>query len=459
MQFKDLSIRRILLLVCCIAILMRIGYGVARFGSELTVSGAPFIALWDFDAIEHVLIAKSIISGQGYTVSANADSIGKHVRYIGSYALYKAPLYQYFLAVLFDLGGFSFALFFPIQALFGGALSGLVVLITNDVFNSRRAGLYAGLAAATHPVLINTASQPYNENVFFFFFALTIWLFLQWLRNRTLELAVVFGVAAGTTALIRESILGPFLLMIAFGALTFWSERRMLGVANGLTMMIAAVLTIAPWTLYNYRNLGVVVPVSSITGTVFGTGNNECLAVEDMTTPFYGDSPACESLVVRRMALIERMPVGPSVVINDRVGVILGARFVKEHPIDYFRLCVRRLWTALLPFHPKQELGTGQKSVMLAYYILVLIVGAVSAVRCTIARPSREIVLLLIVLFSSFMPLILIFVSHDLRFRVGIDLILGCFAGYGWTRMLKQRSKLRPASLLPSSKGGRDSSG
>jgi len=443
MQFKQLSIRRIFLLVCCIAIVMRVGYGVARFWSDLSLSGAPFVALWNFDALEHVLIAKSISSGQGYTVYADADSIGKNVRFLGSYALFKAPLYQYLLAILFGLGGFSFALFFPIQAIFGGAASGLVALITNEVFNSRRAGLFAGLAVAAHPVLINTASQPYNENVFFFFFALTVWLYLQWLRSGTLTLAVVCGISAGTTALVRESILGPFLLMIAFGALTFWRERRMLGVANGLMMLVAAVLTIAPWTLYTYSKLGVVVPISSITGTVFGAGNNECTAAEDMTTPFYGDSP-CKSLDVQRKALLDKMPKEPRVVNNDRVYGTLGVRFVMEHPVDYLRLCVRRFWTALLPFHPKQGLGAGQKSLMLVYYVVVLAVGAVSAIRCAVARPSREVVLLLVVLLGSFIPLMIVFVSHDLRFRIGVDLMLACFAGYGWSRLLKQRGESSP---------------
>ena len=441
-QYKQLSIRQIFWLVFSIAILLRIGYGVVRFGSELTISGHQFVALWDFDALEHVLIAKSILAGKGYTVFVDPDSIDKHIRFVGSYALFKAPLYQYFLAILFGLGGFSFKLFFPIQALFGGALSGLIVLITNDVFNSRRAALYAGLAAAAHPVLINTASQPYNENVFFFFYTLTIWLFLSWLHSRTFERAIAVGIAAGITALIRESILAPFILMIIFAALVFWREQRMLGVAKGMTMLIAAVLTIAPWTLYTYRNLGVVVPISSITNSVFSTGNNECRAAEDIATPFYGDLP-CKSLDTARTALLEGKPKEPAVVMQDQAYGKLGVQFLKEHPSDYFRLCIRRFWTALLPFHPRQGLGDGQKALMLTYYMLVLVVGAVSAIRCAVERPSRKIAFLLVVLFGSFMPLVLIFVSHDLRFRIGVDLMLACFAGYGWTRLLNQNGQSR----------------
>ena len=110
---------------------LRLGYGIVRFQSSLVSSSEQeFIARWDFDAAEHVLIAKALLSGKGYVVDDPPSPEGKHVRGVGQEALFKAPLYQFFLAGVFSVSGFSFLLFFPLQSLMGGLLSAVVALIT-----------------------------------------------------------------------------------------------------------------------------------------------------------------------------------------------------------------------------------------------------------------------------------------------------------------------------------------
>ena len=105
--------KQVIILVFVVATALRLAYGALVYRHVLSATGADFVALWDYDAIEHVLIAKALIEGKGYVVDSDADLTNKHPRLIGGPALFKAPLYQYLLAGVFRISGFSFLLFFP----------------------------------------------------------------------------------------------------------------------------------------------------------------------------------------------------------------------------------------------------------------------------------------------------------------------------------------------------------
>ena len=52
-----------------VGFVVRLGYGVARQNDSLTSTGIDFISQWDYDALEHVLIAKSLIEAGEYRVA------------------------------------------------------------------------------------------------------------------------------------------------------------------------------------------------------------------------------------------------------------------------------------------------------------------------------------------------------------------------------------------------------
>ena len=155
--------------------LLRLGYGIARHHDSFGLTGRDFIARWDYDALEHVLIARSLIENGAYRVDGFE---GRETIRSGPHdALFKAPLYQYLLAGIFAISGFNFAVFFPLQSLVGGAASGLAGLVALDQSGRRDVAVFTGLAAAGHPILVNAASQPYNENVFLALMLASIWTF------------------------------------------------------------------------------------------------------------------------------------------------------------------------------------------------------------------------------------------------------------------------------------------
>jgi 4-amino-4-deoxy-L-arabinose transferase-like glycosyltransferase len=197
---------RIFLFLLVLGFALRLGYGVARYrGAILGASGTSFIQLWDYDGLEHVLIAVGVVRGDGYVMPELPGLQGKHIRETGVLATFKAPLYEFFLSAVFALSGISFWLFFPLQALFGGILSGLMAELAYGAFGRAGPAWIAGLAAAVHPVLINTASQPYNENLYFLLFFSTLWAFGRWLEDARARWLIAVGILAALTALTRES--------------------------------------------------------------------------------------------------------------------------------------------------------------------------------------------------------------------------------------------------------------
>jgi len=439
-----LSPRRLFLILLIVGFGLRIGYGVVRYRSDLFhLSGESFIASWDFDGLEHVLIAKALLSGKGYVVDSSPILQGKHIRYIGEDAVFKAPLYQFFLEGIFAISGFSFLLFFPLQALLGGLLSGFVGLITLDTFQSSRAALFAGLIAAAHPVLVNSASEPYNENLFFFLFVAAIWAFLVWLRTRAAPWAILAGALVGLSTLARESGLP---LLVAMGGVGFLAAPRNLKSWVGCVLLaVTTVAVVAPWTLRNYLRFGTLVPVASILGTDLALGNNECTAWESILTPYWAEGP-CLPLNERRRAFetsytASRMPVA---VKQDRISTQVALAFIREHPAAYGKLALRRLWTTLLPYDPRGNQRLHNRIAFLLYWLAIFPAG-IAGMMVWPKRTEAQTILLVLLMGLNLLSIMAVLYWSDLRFRVGIDLLLGCFAGWYYSKVLG-----RPAEEAPS---------
>jgi hypothetical protein len=413
---------------------LRIGYGVARYRGQLNVSGNAFVSFWDNDALQHVLIAKALLTGKGYVVDDAQLTNGKRADYAGQEALFKAPLYEFFLACCFAISGFSFKLFFPLQALLGGLTAGLAGLITWQTLERRDAAWLAGAAVAVHPVLVNSASQPYNEDIFFFLFAVSICSFLVWLRSLHLSWALLCGATIGLCMLTRENGL---LLLVSMGAIVLVFLRHRLRAWVGYGAIVLATCTIvAPWTIRNYARFGVFVPVASIMGEDLNEGNNECVAKENIFAPYWAEG-RCAAVDEQRQALAQTVtfdPRTPAAVRRDRISRRIALEFIWAHPASYARLVFRRLWTTLLPFNPRGNQRLHERIVLLIYWLGLYPAGlAGSFLAARRLDPRRALLLLVAVLNLLSMAAVLYW--SDLRFRIAVDLPLACFAGFAYSEL------------------------
>jgi 4-amino-4-deoxy-L-arabinose transferase-like glycosyltransferase len=437
MQHRPPAVRRICLFVFCLTLALTLGQGLVRFRHVLGATGQRFIDLNEADALVHATIAQRILDGRGYTLPTS-DPDGRQE---SEPAFGKAPGYPYLLAGLFRITGFCFS-FFPLQCLMGGCLSVLVVLISAETFADPLAALFAGVGAAVNPVLVNTASQLYNENIYFCLFFLCVWVYMRWHRAPSPGLALACGCCAGVTALMRESILLPFAALILWTVVSGWRKSRVAALGSAIAMAAGLTAIVIPWTIRNYLVTGELTPISTISLSLMGAGNNSCVAAEGWSTPFYGDY-ACPSLDAQRAALLASWNKGAQVVYGSRANAVLGQRYILQHPGEFLKLSVRRAWTVFDPWHPREHLRGWKKWVMLLYFLVFVATGIVGAVWVWTRGASFQAKTLYVLLLASYAPLVVVFVSHDHRFAVGIHLILGCFAGAWLAHFPFARSVIR----------------
>ena len=420
------AIRRICIVVFCLTVALTLGQGLVRYRHVLGKTGPEFVELNEYDALVHVTLAQRIMAGLGDTLPTTSidGPIGS-----SQPAFQKAPGYPFLLAVLFRITGVGFA-FFPLQCLIGGLLSVLVVLVATEAFGDPSVALIAGIAAAVHPVLVNAASQLYNENIYFCLFFLCVWLYLRWYRNPTAYLALLCGICAGATALIREAVLAPFAALVLLAFVWNWRKHGMASLKPALIMAAGLTLVVAPWTIRNYVvSGGEVVPISTQAWALLGSGNNDCVAAEGWGTPFYGDDP-CPSLNQQKAALLASQHEISTTVTRARANAILGKRWIASHPGAYVKLCIRRAWTVFDPVHPRQHLTGVKKLVMVSYFVVFVYTGVIGAVWVALrAKKSFQITTLYALILAMYVPMVALFVSHDHRFAIGIHLLLACFAG------------------------------
>ncbi|HEV2200134.1 MAG TPA: glycosyltransferase family 39 protein [Bryobacteraceae bacterium] len=434
--------RKIYAFVFALAFFVAFAQGVVRFRRVLGARDQQFIDLTSADALMHVTLAQRILNGEGYTLPI---PFGLDPQPRVEPAFLKAPGYPYLLAALFRITGISFW-FFPIQCLFTGGLSVLLAAITNDVFGSPVAALYAGIGAAVHPVLVNLASQLYNENIFFFLFLVTVFLYLRWFRAPSVKRALLCGVAAGLTALIRESVLAPFAALVVLAAVWLGRKDRTAGLLSAGALAAGLAVVVLPWTVRNYVVTGVLVPISTISLAAVAMGNNSCVAAGGWTTAFYGDNP-CPAMEVQASRVLGRSNREPKIVFLDRALSTVGWNFIERHPGAYLKLCFRRAWTVFDPWHPAQHLQGAKKLVMLLYFLFFIAVGVAGAAWFAIEGPPAASVVLYAVAVATYVPLVAIFVSHDHRYTVGMDLPLCSFAGGLVARLAYGRARTRPVPV------------
>jgi 4-amino-4-deoxy-L-arabinose transferase-like glycosyltransferase len=444
MQHDPSAIRRICVAVFFLTVALTVGQGLLRYRHALGATGEEFVKLNQYDALVHVTIAERMMAGQGDTLpTTTADGpIGD-----SQPAFEKAPGYPFLLATLFRVTGVGFS-FFPLQCLIGGLLSVLVVLVAMETFADPLAALFAGIAAAVHPVLVNAASQLYNENIYFCLFFLCVWLFLRWHRHPSVRLALLCGTCAGVIALVRESILVPFAFLIVLAVVWDWRTNRMAALKSAMAMAAGLIVVVTPWTIRNYGVTGGdFVPISTISLVLLGSGNNDCVAAGGWGTPFYGDSP-CKSLDDQRAALLASEHQISSTLTRSRANSTLGERWIIAHPGDYIKLCIRRAWTVFDPWHARQKLTGFKKFLMLSYFVIFVFIGVIGAVWVALrGKQSFQVTTLYILTLTMYAPLVALFVSHDHRFAIGIHILLACFGG-AWLAHFQFSKKRRNWAVL-----------
>lgn len=229
-----------------------------RVGHVLAIRDAPFFSALIVDAAAYDAWAQRLAGGD----------------WLGSEVFYQAPLYPYFLGVVYALFGRDLLLVRLVQAVLG-ALSCVWVALAAREYFSRPVGWWAGLLLACYPPAIFFDSLLQKSVLDSFFLGLLL-LAAALARGRRAPLGwVAAGAALGALSLTRENAL---LLGAAVGAWIVFADRSIAArarLAGAAAFVGGLLLVLLPVGVRNLAIGGELTFTTSQLGPNLYIGNNE----------------------------------------------------------------------------------------------------------------------------------------------------------------------------------------
>lgn len=244
---QRLIVRRDVLLLAGVSLLVSLIVVFVVFPAQQMVANQP-------DPYSFGALGRDIANGLGF----RGEMLGR-----------RAPLYPILVGVLYTVFGAHEWIVQVAQCLMLATVAVLVYDLAVRVYDSRRAGILAGLACAFHPSLLRYAPDFHLEVLLTLVFTLMVWTSVVLYQRPSFKNAVGFGIMTGLAALTKAVVL---LYPAIFGALWLLTRPQLLraplrektqAVLPIVVACVAMVLTIAPWTIRNYTVSGKIVPVST----------------------------------------------------------------------------------------------------------------------------------------------------------------------------------------------------
>lgn len=298
-------------LVSLFAFLARIVF-VLYYPSHPLAGGDP-AAFWSY--------AESIASGQGFRSA------------LEPWLADRPPLYSYFLAGIFVLGGKDQFAVFMVQALLGSFAAFIFYMSMTKILDEI-GSLFAGLFFAIFPHLLLFTKQILTEAIY-----IPLWIFLiaclLFLKNKV-DAKFLFGagIFLGLLALVRREAIFPGSIMaVALFGLYYGANWIKVFRITSIIFLVAG-LVILPWMIRNYYALGKPV-LSSSGGFNFMVGNNP------LGNGAYTPPPQEWLTQFQGLSELER----------DQKAWDLSLQWIQEKPADFLSLLPKKLLVLWGPAH------------------------------------------------------------------------------------------------------------
>ena len=190
--------------------------------------------------------------------------------------LMQAPLYPWFLSLIYRIFGPSLTAVRSVQALLGIFTCAFIAIITRRLFRSSTAGIIAGLLAALYLPAIFYEGILLPATLALFLNALFVLLMVPDTGHAGPPRLIAAGFVLGLSVMTKPVVL----LLLPFGLLYLWFRtKNFSGVAVNFlkyaaTLVIGLLLAIAPLTIRNARMTGTFLPLTSGGGINFYIGHN-----------------------------------------------------------------------------------------------------------------------------------------------------------------------------------------
>ena len=354
--------------------------------------------------------------------------------WIGHEVFYQAPLYPYFLGLLYSIGGRHLLLVRVVQAFVGSAACVLLSLAARRLF-SVRAGLAAGLMLALYAPAIFFDGLIQKSVLDVFFVCLALWLIARIITVRlkpdTTETDwITLGVAIGGLSLTRENAI-VFTAVIAVWS--FWHSRR-----AAAAFLAGVAIVIVPVAIRNSTVGGGFYVTTSQFGPNFYIGNNPQSDGSYQPLRFGRGAPEYErqdATEIAERALRRKLtPAEVSGYWTDR-----ALDFIASNPGAWLKLVVRK---AALLVNATEMLDTESQESHAEWSVILRLASAVghfgvlvplAVLGMIVTWPNRTKVTIVYVMLAAYAASVVLFYVFA-RYRYPLVPFLVLFAAAATTR-------------------------
>jgi 4-amino-4-deoxy-L-arabinose transferase-like glycosyltransferase len=228
---------------------------ILRLAHWLDVRDDPFFGQLIMDSEEYDRWATVIASGD----------------WLGSQVFFQAPLYPYFIALVYTLFGHSLDAVYLIQIVF--SLLGIYALYrAGKKIAGEKVGLVAAALSALYGVYLFYDVQLLKESLAVTLVCFLLWALVEAREKGWLTLWAGAGIICGFLSLLRENMLLiiPFLALLTVKA----KEKCHVFFLRGLVFALGATIILIPVAFRNWKVGGNFLPTTFQGGVNFYIGNN-----------------------------------------------------------------------------------------------------------------------------------------------------------------------------------------
>jgi tetratricopeptide (TPR) repeat protein len=253
--------------------------------------------------------------------------------WVGTDVFYQAPLYPYFLGVVYSVFGRDLLIVRVIQALLGSASCVLLGLAGERLF-SKRVGLVAGLMLALWAPAIFFDSLLQKSVLDMFFMCLSLWLVARIVTAPVKWEWIALGAAMGGLALTRENALLLIAVILVWAVAT--NRKRLPAFAVGLAIVLL------PVVVRNYSVDGGFYLTTSQFGPNFYIGNNANADGTYASIRFGRGAPEFERLDAKEVA---EESVGRTLSASEVSSFWTGRAiaYITSEPLAWLKLTGRKI--------------------------------------------------------------------------------------------------------------------
>jgi hypothetical protein len=396
------------------------------------------------DMFQYDMLARSIVSGNGYRWYAEEDlnllaafvdfdlsTAKEYDPILGVPTSFRAPFYPSFLAFVYFFSGTEFTRFFAArlaQAIFLGApLAPLTYWVAQRLFplssflrdewgkHNEQAGRIAAWIVACYPMLLLYPLGLGTENPFFILLLTSFFFLLSSIEKPTALRLLLSGFFLALTTLTRSVIL-PFAAS-AFCLLLFLHRKR------AILLILSFLVVVSPWIIRNS------LLHHKLTGVETSMGYNLYLGYHPQGNGSFVFGPSLDLLPILDDAD------------RDRIGTQKAIEFIRAQPERLIPLAVNRLGfffglekRVLMYFYSNNIIGYIPLPLLLTISAILLLpfvfIAVSAALGLSLLRGKPEHILLVLLFVTYTLPHVLI-LSED-RFHLALVPYIAILAAQFW---------------------------